>query len=391
MKSLAETMPESRPVIAQLVHTLNVGGAEVLAGNLARRLWGRYEFVFFCLDEPGFGAKRLQEEGFTVETIGRRNGLDWRCPLRLSARLRHHHVDLIQAHQYTPFFYAMMARLRYRRPPVVFTEHGRHFPDFPRPKRKVANRLLMERRDRVIAVGPSVKVALMEYEGIPDRRIDVILNGIDTDRFTPSTETRADVRAELGIESDDYLVMMVARLDPIKDHFTAIRACTQAAKTVSNLKLLLVGDGPEREAIEKYITQEGLSHLVQLLGTRSDVPRLLSAADTLLLTSVSEGIPLTIIEAMATGLPVVSTKVGSIAEVIANGSTGFLAEARDHSALAERLIQLGRSAALRIAMGDQGRARAVAEFSESQMAERYASLFDELLGVRKPSQLACAN
>src|SRR6185503_15593669 len=127
---------------------------------------------------------------FTVEVIGRRPGLDWRCPLKLAARWRHHNVDLVQAHQYTPFFYALLARLRNRRPPVVFTEHGRHFPDFPRPKRKIANRLLMEKRDRVVAVGRSVKQALIEYEGIPDRRIEVIVNGIDTGRYISTGQVR---------------------------------------------------------------------------------------------------------------------------------------------------------------------------------------------------------
>src|SRR6187455_2863687 len=103
---------DTRPVIGQMLHTLNVGGAEVLAGNLARRLRDRYRFVFFCLDEAGPGAERLRDDGFDVEVIGRRDGLDWRCPLRLAARWRHHGVQLVQAHQYTPFFYAQLARLR---------------------------------------------------------------------------------------------------------------------------------------------------------------------------------------------------------------------------------------------------------------------------------------
>lgn len=375
-------MTDPRPVICQLVHTLNVGGAEVLAGNLARRLRDRYRFVFLCLDELGPGADQLRDEGFTVEVIGRRPGLDWRCPLRLAARWRHHNVELVQAHQYTPFFYALLARLRNRRPPVVFTEHGRHFPDFPRPKRKVANRLLMEKRDRVVAVGRSVKQALIDNEGIPGRKIEIILNGIDTDRFAPSPATREKVRAELGVGPRGYLVLMVARLDPIKDHLTAIRACTRAADVVPGLRLVLVGDGPERPAIEAFVREHRLEGLVELLGTRSDVARLLPAADTLLLTSVSEGIPLTVIEAMAAGLPVVSTDVGSVADVVSHGVTGLLAPARDDATLADHLARLGRAPVLRVAMGDQGRARAVAEFSEAAMAERYADLIDAALAGR---------
>src|SRR6266540_290407 len=173
--------------------------------------------------------------------------------------------------------------------------------------------------------------------------------------------------------------MMVARLDPIKAHLTAIRACARAAEAVPGLKLIVVGDGPERTAIETFVRENHLSGLVQLLGTRSDVQRLLPAADTILLTSVSEGIPLTIIEAMATGLPVVSTDVGSVADVVTHGVTGLLAPARDDAALANHLVKLGQAPILRAAMGDQGRARAVAEFSEATMAEQYAALFDNRL------------
>jgi glycosyltransferase involved in cell wall biosynthesis len=372
---------DTRPVVCQLVHTLNVGGAEVLAGNLARRLQDRFRFVFLCLDEFGPGADSLREEGFPVEVIGRRSGLDLGCSLRLAARWRHYDVELVQAHQYTPFFYSLLARLRNRRPPIIFTEHGRHFPDYPRMKRKLVNRLLLERRDHVVAVGRSVKQALVENEGIPGRRIEVILNGIDTARFAPDPDSRANVRRELGVGPDDYLVLMVARLDPIKDHRTAISACARAAASISGLKLVLVGDGPERLTIETFVREQRLEKMVKLLGTRSDVPRLLTGADTLLLSSVSEGIPLTVIESLATGVPVVSTDVGSVADVVISG-VGLLAPAGDVEALGNHLVQLGRARLLRTAMGDQGRARVIAEFSEEAMSGAYTELFDHALAGR---------
>jgi glycosyltransferase involved in cell wall biosynthesis len=241
------------------------------------------------------------------------------------------------------------------------------------------NRLALQPRDRVVAVGPSVKRALVVNEGIPASRIEVIFNGIDTEQYTPSPTVRAIMRKELGYGPDEYLVLMVARLDPIKDHRTAIRACVQAASHVPGLRLVLIGDGPERESIETFIREQRLEHLVRLLGTRDDVPRLLTAADTLLLTSVSEGVPLTLIEAMAAGVPVVSTNVGSIADIVLHGTSGLLAPARDHATLAEHLIQLGCAKDLRTKFGQAGRAQAVTDFSEARMMEQYCKLFEQIL------------
>jgi len=141
----------------QLLHGLRVGGAEVLAARLARRFRDEFRFVFVCLDELGTLGEELRVEGFTVHVLERRPGVDWRCVFRLASILRRERVDLVHAHQYTPFFYGAMARLLFRPPPVLFTEHGRWYPDYPRPKRILANRLLLDRRDRVIGVGESVR------------------------------------------------------------------------------------------------------------------------------------------------------------------------------------------------------------------------------------------
>src|SRR6516165_4253528 len=135
--------------VCQVLHTLCVGGAEVLAARLARRLRDRYRFLFVCLDELGTLGEELRNEGFPVHVLGRRPGLDLRCTYRLAALLRRERVDVIHAHQYTPFFYCLTARLLCRRPALLFTEHGRHFPDYPRRKRMLANRLLLRQRDRV--------------------------------------------------------------------------------------------------------------------------------------------------------------------------------------------------------------------------------------------------
>src|SRR5437870_913264 len=210
--------PRGLATVCQVLHSLCVGGAEMLAARLARRLRQAYRFVFVCLDELGTLGDELRQEGFDVHVLARRPGVDLGFPRRLAGLWRREHVDLIHAHQYTPFFYAMMARLLYRRPAVLFTEHGRHYPDFRRRKRIVANRFLLERRDRIVGVGQAVRSALIENEGLPANRVDVIYNGVSLRALPSKSQARLQVRQELEIDDQDVLILQVARLDYLKDH-----------------------------------------------------------------------------------------------------------------------------------------------------------------------------
>src|SRR5262249_30156536 len=158
------------------------------------------------------------------------------------------------------------------------------------------------------------------------------------------------------------------------------RTMEHVAARRPDARLVLIGEGPEREKIEDLVREKKLENNVLLLGLRKDVPRLLPAADLFLLTSVSEGIPLTVIEAMAAGLPVVSTAVGGLAEVVEDGRTGLLAPARDDAALAEKVLWLAADAGARESMGRAGGDRARAVFSESQMNDKYQCLYREMLG-----------
>jgi glycosyltransferase involved in cell wall biosynthesis len=358
-----------------------VGGAELLAARLARQLGNSYRFVFVCLDELGMVGRELRGDGFPVFVLSRRPGVDWNTARRLAGLLRRQRVDLLHAHQYTPFFYTATARLLYRRPPILFTEHGRWYPDYPRRKRIVLNRLVLQRRDRVVGVGESVRQALIDNEGISADRVSVIYNGIDVARYQQNgSDTRWSIRRELGLRPDDVVVVQVARLDYLKDHLTAVRTMARVTACRGDVRLILVGDGPEQATIQQEICRCGLGEHVRLLGLRTDVARLLAASDVFLLTSISEGIPLTVIEAMAAGLPVVSTRVGGVAEIVEEGRTGLLAPARDDGALAEALLLLAADPALRATMGQLGRERAAAVFSEARMHDGYRQLYENMLG-----------
>lgn len=369
------------PTVCQVLHGLGVGGAEVLAIRLAERLRDSTRFVFVCLDELGTLGDSLRDEGLPVHVLHRRPGLDWSCVRRFRAILRTERVDLIHAHQHAPFFYSALSRLGRSAPPILFTEHGRHHPDHPGLKRRLANRLLLRPRDRIVAVGEAVRSALIHNEGLPAHRVSVAYNGIPIDRFdrTFSTEERAEARREMGVEPGELLLIQVARLDYLKDHATALRALRRLADRAPEARLVLVGEGPEESTIRALIAELGLEDRVRALGLRKDVPRLLAAADVALLTSVSEGIPLTLIEAMAAGLPVVSTNVGGVAEVVVDRLTGLLAPSGDDDALAEAVASLADAPEARRRMGALGRERAHELFSDSRMHDEYHTHYEAMI------------
>lgn len=381
-------MKNAPVTVCQLLHTLSVGGAEILASRLVSRLSGeKWRFVFFCLDAEGVRAQEMRDAGFQVEVLGRRPGFDTQCMQDLAKLWKKYGVQIVHAHQYTPYFYAMGARGLFRKaPPILFTEHGRFFPDLPNWKHKLFNRLLSGTQDRISAVSRSVAEALVKNEGILASRIEVVLNGIDEQRFTKerlSDAQKTALRASLGL-TNERVILFTARLDPIKDHPAAIRAMKlllemPAGKDARRPVLLLAGGGPERNDLERCIAENQLEGSVRLLGERSDVADLLQLADVFLLTSKSEGIPLTILEAFASGVPVTATNVGGIPEVIDTEKNGLLAPSGDSRKIADQLNRLLTEPNLAASISQNAQERFFREFTETEMVSKYEKLFLELL------------
>lgn len=372
-------------VIAHVLHRLQIAGAEVLAADLSRRLAGRFRFVFFNLDGVGALGETLRGEGFEVIDLGRKPGVDRAVARRIAGLAKEHRVGLFHAHQYTPFFYAALSRGLFPRAsgiPILFTEHGRHYPDHRSTKRVLANRFLLRRRDRVTAVGEFVKAALVNNEGIAASRVEVVRNGIDPSRFEASPPAaRREVRAELGLGDGRPVVLQVARFHPVKDHATALRGMAEAVKALPDAVLLLAGDGDLRAALEVQAARLGIARSVRFLGVRRDVPRLMAAADVFLLSSLSEGISVTLLEAMGCELPIAATEVGGNGEVVAHDQTGLLSPRGDAARLGASLVTLLRDADLRRRMGAAGRARLLERFTQARMHARYAAIYDEMLAV----------
>lgn len=375
-------MPTPEPIIAHVLHRLDRAGAEVLAAGLARDLRDRFDSVFFCLDGLGPLADELRDEGFVVESFDRQPGIDRGVARRMRRRIGELGVSLLHCHQYTPFFYGSLARGlapgRRRGLPLIFTEHGRHYPDHRSTKRVIANKVLLGRHDAATAVGGFVKRALIDNEGLPAERIEVIHNGIEPCE-TIDSSARSTARTSLGLNPDTPTIMQVARFHEVKDHPTAIDAFAKVKEQLPGATLVLIGDGPGRADAQAQAERLGLTDRIVFTGIRADVRALLPGADVFLLSSLSEGVSVTLLEAMDAGLPIVTTDVGGNPEVVEHEKTGLLAPRGDAAALAGHLLTLLNDPALANGFGRAGRYRLLERFTQAQMHGRYDDIYRRLV------------
>ncbi|GAK51424.1 glycosyl transferase, group 1 [Candidatus Moduliflexus flocculans] len=371
----------------QLALSLVIGGTEKLVYEIVQRV-NREQVspVVCCLDEIGVFGQKLREAGVPVYVLHRAPGLDWSLLSKLREIIVKEQIDVIHAHQYTPYFYGLMASLYAKitlapfRPEIIFTEHGRFYPDVRKFKRVVSNPILSLFTKEIVTISASTKQSLIDYENFPARRIRVIYNGIDLERFS-KTADRLAKRRELGLNADDKVFGIVARLDPIKNHAMLLRACQQLVKTVPNAYLLIVGDGPERAKLKELTASLGIVAHVRFLGARQDISELLQTFDVFALSSFSEGTSVTLLEAMGVGVPIVATNVGGNPEVISDGETGFLVESDNADDMANKLLQLLQNDTLRQRMGNAGKERVHALFSIEKMVRAYVDLYLSAAGI----------
>lgn len=362
-----------------VLHVMQVAGAEMLVAETVRRLRGRIDPAVFCLDGVGPLGEQLRAEGFEVVCLDRRPGRDWRVAWRLAKELRARQIEVIHAHQYTPFFYAALARLLAGlKPRLIFTEHGRHYPDVVSPRRRAVNRLFLDcLADAVNAVCAFSGRSLSRVDGFAGSRIEVIENGVETSRYDGLPD-RATLRRRLGLDPSRRYVVTIARFHPVKDHAMLLRALARVAAVRPDADLLLAGDGPLRPDLERLTRELGIEGRVHFLGVRSDVPELLGASDVFALTSVSEAASLTLMEAMAAGVPVVVTAVGGNPEIVCQGVEGLLVPRGDAQAAAAALLQLLDNPAAAARMGAAGKARAHERYRLERTIDAYLRLYQRL-------------
>lgn len=373
------------PNVCILASTLVTGGAERVAQALALGL-GRFGFkpAVVCLREPGPIGKELSKLDIPVVSNLSHSSHDPMAVSRLARSLRRSEIDLVYSldHHDAVFNGGIASRLAGVRRRVL----GIHSTGLwgRNSSFTLSDRLVIPLYDMVVALAGPHAEYIEKAGSVKRSKISIIRNGVDTGRFRPpaSEGDRRLLRSRLGVPEEAFVIAIVAALRPEKNHEMLIRS-VRALPDDLRPYLLVVGEGSEAQKLRDIADETGLTDRVGFLGRRDDVNEVLAASDLFVLCShpVVETFPLSILEAMASGLPVVATRVGSVEEIIIDESHGILIEPGDEEALTRSIAEMMKEEGLRIEMGKLGRERVAEHFSEGSMVESYARLFQRLLGT----------
>lgn len=364
---------ESLARVAHVTFDLDVGGQEKLLVEFAKHAdRTRFDLRFLSIGGRGALGGDIEGEGWPVETFGAPTGLHPGLIPRLAASFRRRRPAVVHTHDMRALFYAAPAARLARVPWVV---HSRHGLDVHATRRQVfVFRQLSRLVDRFVCVSEEV-AALSRAQGVAPGRIRTVLNGIDLDRFRFVGPDPAGP------------VVTVARLSPEKDIANLVRAVAITAGRAPNLRVEVAGGGPCLEDLDRLADELGVADRIAFLGNIQDVSAVLRRARLFVLSSRSEGIPLSVLEAMARGLPVVATRVGGLPEVVVDGVTGRLVPPEEPCAMSEAILGIWDRPEKGIRMGRAGRERVEQHFEVRRMVAEYESLYLEPLSRRNKARL----
>jgi glycosyltransferase involved in cell wall biosynthesis len=371
--------------VFQIISSLVPAGAERLVVHLLEYVdRGRFAPVCICLGSP-LGSHleaRVQQLGVPLHFLGKGDKMSFEVLRKLDALFRQYRPAVVHTHLLA-LNYAYPLMIRYRTPARVYTVHSLAEKDVGLRTAPIVRALAFRYRvGRVVpvAIAEEVRNSIQKLYGYPNPPL--IPNGIPTDEYAPDPNKRAQWRQAHGIETHATILTHVGRFAPPKNHALLIEAFARV-RTSAPLYLLLVGGGELENAVREQVAQLGLENRVRFLGIRADVADILRASDVFVLSSRWEGNPMSVMEAMAAGLPVVSTAVGGVPELVRDGETGLLVPSEDTGALAQAIQALVDNPARRQAMGAAARQHAVAHFDIRHTARGYEQLYETLLRRHK--------
>jgi sugar transferase (PEP-CTERM/EpsH1 system associated) len=389
--ALIATAADPRPLVVHVVYRFAVGGLENGVVNLVNHLpherW-RHAIVALTDVDAGF-ARRIRRTDVALHALHKPPGHALRLMPRAWRLFRELRPALVHTRNLAALelqLPAFVAGVRAR----VHGEHGRDVDDLHGTSRRhlLARRLYRPFVQHTIALGQELTGYVRERVGVPSGRLHTVYNGVDSVRFAPPPfMRRAPVAGCPFTDPALWLVGTVGRMQAVKAQTVLVRAFVSALQRQpalrTTLRLVLVGDGPLRAECEALLEAAGLRDLAWLPGERDDVPDVMRGLDCFVLPSLAEGISNTILEAMASGLPVLATRVGANAELVEEGASGLLVSAGDPDALAGAMLQLAGDRAGAAGMGRHGRARVEQRFSLQAMVAGYEDVYTQVLQHRR--------
>ncbi len=369
-----DPLPGHGARIAHLIDTDGPGGAERMLAQLAGELvrGGCPGVAFLPADQEGWLSRELAAAGVTVEYFRHDRAFSPRLARSLEAAFRHHQIDLAHSHEFNTAVYGAWAARRAGIPHLITMHGGRYYAG--RLRRRLALRAAVAMSGRLVAVSQPLVSQLSHDLWIRPTRITTIANGV---RFTPAV--RSTLRGELALSNADRLVVAVGNLYAVKGHTHLLEALAQLASTYPQLHVAIAGRGELAGALERQAADSGLAARVHFLGLRPDIANILAAADVFVLPSLSEGLPLALLEAMFAARPIVASAVGDVPVALAGGAAGLLVPPGDPAALAAAIHRLLAQPFEAQQLRHTAQARAAAEYGIGRMVQRYAELYQRLL------------
>jgi sugar transferase (PEP-CTERM/EpsH1 system associated) len=369
-----------------VIYRLAMGGLENGLVNLINRMpSGRYRHVIVCLTDFTDFRERICSPAVTVLALHKQPGIDWSAYGKLWKIIRDMKPTIVHTRNLPTLEMAALAALA-RVPYRIHGEHGRDLHDAYGNNRKflIFRKILDIAVHHYVAVSRDLELWLKGKVKIAPDKVDQIYNGVDTKTFYPKRSQGREIFPPGFANAEQIIIGTVGRFQRVKDHATLVHAFSTLLKSnpemAHKVRLVIVGDGPLKKDLEKILRDAQLTNMVWMPGERGDVPQVLQALDVFVLPAEAEGISNTILEAMATGLPVIATKVGGNVELVIEGETGQLIPPKDPEALAMAILAYIQNPDVMQSHGKAGRVRVEQEFSLHSMVETYLKLYDGLVG-----------
>lgn len=377
----------SPPLVMHVIYRLAMGGLENGLVNLINHMPPeRYRHAIVCLTDFTDFRERIRSPSVSVLALQKKPGVDLSAYRKLWGIIHDLQPMIVHTRNLPTFEMAALAAVA-RVPVRIHGEHGRDVHDAYGTSKKflVFRKVLDPAVHHYVAVSQDLKQWLIQKVAVSSEKVSQIYNGVDKKKFCSPVRKSRDIFPRGFASGDQIVIGTVGRFQKVKDQATLVNGLAvllkKHPKMANAVRLVMVGDGPLRGELEQLAYDCQLTNVVWMSGPRTDISSLLQSMDIFVLPSEAEGISNTILEAMASGLPVIATRVGGNVELVRDGETGLLIPPKDPQALSKALLTYLQDASLMRRHGERGRKRVEMEFSMEAMVEHYLQVYDHALGI----------